>query len=129
MDAIEVLVVEDEPVIYELLEDALSEAGFKVSYAPNAEAAIDAIEAADMDYAALVTDIALVRGGATGWDVARRARELRASLPVVYMTGDSAGDWASNGVPNSVLITKPFAPMQVVTALSHLLNTTSGQGE
>lgn len=39
-------------------------------------------------------------------------------LPVVYVTGDSANAWASQGVPNSVLITKPFAPAQVVTAVS-----------
>jgi len=38
------------------------------------------------------------------------------------MTGDAGSDWAANGVPNSVLITKPFAPAQVVTAVSQLLN-------
>jgi hypothetical protein len=41
---------------------------------------------------------------------------------VVYMTGASADDWGSKGVPNSVLINKPFAPVQVVTAVSQLLN-------
>src|SRR3954454_15465544 len=32
------------------------------------------------------------------------------------------GDWPSKGVPNSVLLTKPFAPVQLLTALSNLLN-------
>jgi hypothetical protein len=44
-------------------------------------------------------------------------------FPVFYMTGDSADEWASNGVPNSILLTKPFAPAQLVTAVSQLLNT------
>ena len=57
--------------------------------------------------------------------MSRRARELEPSLPVVYMTGDAAGDWTSNGVPNSILVTKPFAPAQVVTAVSQLLNLAS----
>ena len=41
---------------------------------------------------------------------------------MIYMTGDSANEWRSRGVPNSLLIIKPFAPAQVVTALSQLLN-------
>ena len=58
-----------------------------------------------------------------GWDVARHAREGKPDMPVVYMTGDSADEWASKGVPNSILLTKPFAPAQLVTAVAQLLNT------
>jgi CheY-like chemotaxis protein len=57
-----------------------------------------------------------------GWDVARRAREMEPEFPVVYMTGDSADDWASKGVPKSILLNKPFAPAQLITAISQLLN-------
>ena len=46
-------------------------------------------------------------------------------MPVVYMTGTQGEDWASKGVPNSVLLAKPFAPAQLVTAISNLLNTAS----
>jgi two-component system cell cycle response regulator CpdR len=46
-------------------------------------------------------------------------------MPVIYMTGTHGEDWASKGVPNSVLLTKPFAPAQLVTALSNLLNAGS----
>lgn len=78
-------------------------------------------EARLADYRALVTDVNL-SGELTGWDAATRGRELNPDLPVVYMTGDSAHQWASRGVPNSVLIAKPFAPVQIVTAVSNLLN-------
>jgi DNA-binding response OmpR family regulator len=70
-----------------------------------------------------VTDINLGSGKLDGWNVARRAREIDPEFPVVYMTGDSADEWASKGVPNSILITKPFAPAQLVTAISQLLNS------
>jgi hypothetical protein len=50
------------------------------------------------------------------------AREINPSFPVVYMSGDSAEDWASQGVPNSIMLSKPFAPAQLVTAVSQLLN-------
>ena len=38
------------------------------------------------------------------------------------MTGSEAQEWASKGVPNSILVTKPFAPAQIVTAVAQLLN-------
>jgi two-component system cell cycle response regulator CpdR len=54
--------------------------------------------------------------------LARSAREINPALPVIYMTGTHGEEWASKGVPNSVLLLKPFAPAQIVTALSQLLN-------
>jgi hypothetical protein len=38
------------------------------------------------------------------------------------MTGAAGSEWASQGVPNSILLTKPFAPAQLITAVSQLLN-------
>ena len=55
-------------------------------------------------------------------DVARHARESVPTMPVVYVSGDSAGDWAVQGVPNSVMIPKPYAFAQIVTAVSTLMN-------
>jgi hypothetical protein len=80
------------------------------------------LEAEGRAYKALVTDVDLP-GGASGWDVAHRARELFSDLPVVYTTAGNAHEWSANGVPNSVLITKPYAGVQVTTALAQLLNT------
>jgi DNA-binding response OmpR family regulator len=45
-------------------------------------------------------------------------------LPVIYITGGSADDWSVHGVPSSVVLTKPFAPAQLLAALSQLLNKT-----
>ncbi|WOH53784.1 response regulator [Bradyrhizobium sp. sBnM-33] len=70
---------------------------------------------------ALVTDVNL-KGRLSGWEVARQIREKDPSFPVVYMTGADGNEWASRGVPNSILLQKPFAPAQLVTAVSNLLN-------
>ena len=43
-------------------------------------------------------------------------------MPVIYITSSDGADWASKGVPNSVLLAKPFALAQLVTAISQLLN-------
>ena len=73
-------------------------------------------------YRALVTDIK-VRGKMDGWEVAQHAREIEPEFTIVYMSGDSAADWTSKGVPNSIMLVKPFAPAQLVTAVSNLLNS------
>jgi hypothetical protein len=53
--------------------------------------------------------------------VARRT-EIDPNFPIVYMSGKEPEDWASKGVPNSIMLAKPFAPAQLVTAVSQLLN-------
>ena len=120
--SIPVLVVEDEQLIHALLTETLTEGGFAVKIAADGEDAIRMLNAPDASYRALVTDVNLSPGKLTGWDVAKRARELHAEIPVVYMTGAGSHDWPSRGVPNSVLVPKPFAPAQIVTAVSQLLN-------
>ena len=123
-----VLVVEDELLIRDLVVHSLEEGGFSVAVAGNGDEAIAMLEKKDgPEYRALVTDIDI--GSKTnGWEVAHRARELHPDLPVVYMTGAKAADWSANGVPNSVLVTKPFAPAQIVTAISQLLNAGNTPG-
>jgi CheY-like chemotaxis protein len=57
-----------------------------------------------------------------GWEIARLVRQIDPAFPIVYMTGAAADDWPSEGVPNSILLKKPFAPAQLVTAVAQLLN-------
>jgi two-component system, OmpR family, response regulator len=116
-----VLVVEDEPLIGLTVEDALVGAGYEVRLISEAVAALHELECAAEVLSALVTDIRL-QGDKDGWQVARRARELNPALPVVYMSGDSAIDHSSQGVTDSVMVQKPFAAAQIVTAVSTLIN-------
>ena len=116
-----IMVVEDDQLIQALIEDALTEGGFEPSIAASGEEAVTLLRGNRSHYRALVTDINL-RGTMDGWEVAKQAREIDPSLPIVYMTGAAPDDWASHGVPNSVLLNKPFAPAQLVIAVAQLLN-------
>ena len=119
-----VLVVEDDALVQGMVDEALSEGGFGPQIVSSGEEAIALLQGDESNnWRALITDINL-SGSLTGWDVAKRARELLSDLPVIYMTGAAADQWPSHGVPNSVLLQKPFAPAQVVTAVSQLLNGT-----
>jgi DNA-binding response OmpR family regulator len=119
-----ILVIEDDQMIQSLVEDALSDGGFEPAIAASGEEAVTLLKGDKTKYRALVTDINL-RGTMDGWEVAKQAREIDPEFPVIYMTGAAAEQWASRGVPNSILLTKPFAPAQLVTAVSQLLNAGS----
>ncbi len=54
--------------------------------------------------------------------VARIARNTATEMAGVYISGDSAAEWAINGVPNSMMLEKPFAMAEMVTAVDQLLN-------
>ncbi len=114
------LLVEDEALIQEIILSALESGGFETASAMNGGEALAVLQSQHNELAGLVTDIRL-GSGLSGWDVARKARELIPTLPVVYITGDSGHEWASQGVPDSVLIGKPFPPAQLVTAVAHLM--------
>jgi DNA-binding response OmpR family regulator len=118
-----ILVVEDEYLIQSIVEEALSEGGFEVVIASSGEQAIEVLDGADGKFRALVTDINLGRDKVDGWEVARHVREIDPAFSVIYMSGDSTEAWASKGVPNSIMLAKPFAPAQLVTAVSQLLNS------
>lgn len=121
-----IFVVEDDGLILASLEAALEDGGFDCSSAMSGPEAVKLIDDQGDRFRALVTDVNL-GGTLSGWDVARHARSRYPSLPVLYVTAESANDWAAQGVPNSVLISKPFVDAQIVTAVATLLNAQMGQ--
>jgi len=123
-DSIVILVVEDDQLIRTVVEETLDGGGFKPALAASGEEAVALLKHPDGKYRALVTDINLL-GRIDGWEIAKQAREMDPAFPIIYMTGAAAEQYASHGVPNSILLTKPFAAAQLVTALSNLLNESS----
>jgi CheY-like chemotaxis protein len=121
-DLLVILVVEDDPSIQILVEEQLTDGGFELAIATSGEEAVTLLKGGNTKYRALVTDINL-HGKMDGWEVGKQAREIDPAFPVIYMTGAAADQWASHGVPNSILLTKPFAPAQLITAISQLLNS------
>ena len=121
-DLLVILVVEDDHAIQSVVKEALTDGGFEPAIAASGEEAVTLLKGGLIKYRALVTDINL-RGTMGGWEVAKVAREIDPEFPIIYMTGASADQYASHGVPNSILLTKPFAPAQLVTAVSQLLNS------
>jgi DNA-binding response OmpR family regulator len=68
-----IMVVEDDQLIQEIVEDALTEGGFEPSIAASGEEAVTLLRGNRSHYRALITDINL-RGTMDGWEVAKQAR-------------------------------------------------------
>ena len=117
-----ILVVEDDQLIQNLVEETLGDGGIETTIAASGEEALSLLQDHKGKYRALVTDINLT-GKMDGWEVAQYAREAEPDFPIVYMSGAAAADWTSKGVPNSIMLAKPFAPAQLLTAVSNLLNS------
>jgi DNA-binding response OmpR family regulator len=119
-----ILLVEDDQALQAVLETALSDEGFEVVTADSGAAGMEALASSESQFQAVVTDIQLGKGP-RGWDIGHRAREVTPGIPVIYMTGNSAHEWTVQGVPESVMLQKPFVMAQLVTALTTLLNHAS----
>jgi DNA-binding response OmpR family regulator len=105
---VHVLLVEDELHVAELTREALSDAGFSVTVALDDKTAYRALEGEARSFAAVVTDINL-GAGVTGFDIARRARQLNGAIKVVYTSGQGPhpGRFAVQG---ALMVPKPYAP-------------------
>jgi DNA-binding response OmpR family regulator len=122
------LLVEDEVLLHIILEETLTEAGFEVLTCTSGTEAVRQLDADAERFRAVLSDIRLGEGP-DGWEIGRRVRELVPHMPVLYMSGDSAHEWKSKGVPDSMVLGKPFAMTQLTVAVSLLtaLDTTGAQ--
>ena len=114
------LLVEDDQFVSAFVESVLEEGGYTVLMVVDGNNAISRLEKKVSEIDGIVTDIRLGEGP-DGWEVAHRAREMKPTLAVVYMSGDCASDWAAHGVPKSIMLQKPFVEAQLLAAISSLL--------
>jgi DNA-binding NtrC family response regulator len=119
-----VLLVEDETDVLEVVQDALERRGLVVRTARSDRDAYSALEGEARSFGMLIADINLGEG-VTGFDVARRARQLNPDLKVVYITGHAA-HLERFGVPDSVMVPKPFYPDDLAEQVIDMLGEDAG---
>ena len=113
------MIVDDDVSIPNVYHEILSDGGFEPKAASSVEEAIALLNA--HRFRAIIIDISFGNDHVKGWALGRRARAFNPALPIIYITGGNTDEWAIQGVPNSILITKPFPPAQLLTAVSQLL--------
>jgi DNA-binding response OmpR family regulator len=119
----DVLLVEDEPLVRELLSEALHEAGLEVAEAPDAETALGAApprEDAPGPPVVVVTDVDL-GPGINGVALAAEARRRWPGVGVVYITGRQSNLNGHALGARDRFLPKPFVPDALVRTVRALM--------
>lgn len=108
-----VLVVEDDAAVLSVLEQSLSEAGYRVLAAESAEAALEQARGLDRPIDVLVTDAMLP--GIDGMDLIRALRRERPETAAVLMSGYAAKALSlQEDMADVAWLPKPFLPSVLV---------------
>ena len=110
-----ILVVDDDPDVLTVASMTLAADGYEVLSAHNGSEAL-AILQANRDVDLLFTDI-VMPGSIDGFDLAERAKQMRPGLRVLY----SSGYLRDEGVWHGSLLTKPWRPDDLQTAIKNAL--------
>jgi putative two-component system response regulator len=114
-----VLVIDDEPIIRELIAEILADAGHDVAAAASAEEGL--LRLGDREVSIVVSDI--VMPGLTGLELLEEVRARRPSLPVVLVTGAGTHAMLSDALARgaSGLVMKPFSHAELQGAVATAL--------
>ncbi len=113
-----VMIIEDERLLRLISTMEFEEEGFNVVALSHGEPALD-ILASNEQVDLLMTDISLP-DSIDGWTIARRARELRPELPVIYVTGYSPD--ALQLVAGAKFFKKPYLPSVIIEAARGMID-------
>jgi CheY-like chemotaxis protein len=110
--------VEDEPLITELMTEVLNDNGFAVHAVTSAETALRYLDdGPEVDV--LFTDINL-EGRMDGSTLAKRVRERRPDLPIVYCSGRYSPQALAPMMSRSIFLKKPYDPNELCMLLTRL---------
>ncbi len=123
MDAIKILVVDDEARMRKLVKDFLVKDGFEVLEAANGEEAVD-IFFDEKNIELIILDVMMPK--LDGWGVCREIRQY-SKVPIIMLTAKSAEKDELLGFELGVdqYISKPFSPKILVARVEAILRRTN----
>lgn len=116
-----VLLVEDEPLIREIMSECLQDAGYDVMEVENGDTAVELIKHPPCVFTILITDFHMP-GDADGSIVAAQIRLMDANIPVVIASGRPEAlqpAWQAN--LGYKLLRKPYLPSQLIKLVESLV--------
>jgi DNA-binding NtrC family response regulator len=114
-----ILVVDDDPTYSEYLRRVLSSGGFDVGHQPDAESALDRVQAEHWDL--LIADIELPR--MNGLELLMQVRELAPGLPVAILTGYASVDYEVSALAGAAaeFMQKPVPKTDLIAQADKLI--------
>ena len=126
MDALKILVVDDEARMRKLVKDFLVRQGYTVLEAADGMEAMDYFYE-DKDIALVILDVMMPK--MDGWQVCREIR-MHSKVPIIMLTARSEERDELQGFDLGVdeYISKPFSPKILVARVEAILRRTQGSG-
>lgn len=112
-----ILLAEDEPIVRNLFQMALTSAGYQVLAAADGAEALRLSRAYEGTIDVLVSDVKMPN--MSGPELARKIVQERPDIRVLLMTGKSSGE-----VPQQLrreMLRKPFVPKQLLERIRHTM--------
>jgi signal transduction histidine kinase/DNA-binding response OmpR family regulator len=117
----ELLVVEDDDQVRALTVEMLQGLGYAVVVAPNAKTALNLLKG-KKTFGALVTDV-VMPGGMSGIQLAKSARKIRPSLPILLTSGFAGGQGVADD--GFAFLSKPYELDVLAARLRDLIGEAS----
>jgi len=119
-----ILIVEDEPILREIMKDYLLEEGFEVLEASDGKDALSLFQEHEVDL--ILLDIMLPE--LDGWSVCRRIRKI-SNVPIIMLTARSDEDDTLLGFELGAddYVTKPYSPPILLARARRLLESRQNQ--
>jgi DNA-binding NtrC family response regulator len=126
-DHVDVLVVDDEPVVTDAVRRVLGDAGYSVAAVADAERAL---AHPALDHCRLVI-CDLMLPGQSGLDALGAMRVRRPGLPIVMITGYATPEQAelAHAAGAAAFLPKPFDASELLTLVRHVLDRGGVAGE
>jgi two-component system cell cycle sensor histidine kinase/response regulator CckA len=117
-----ILVVEDEPVVLDLITNILRSEGYQVITTRDGAEALGAAQAHDCPINLVLTDI--VMPGMSGGELVQQLLQIRPEIRVLYMSGYTKYTVLGHGTLESVssFIWKPFTPADLLLKIRLVLD-------
>ena len=123
MEALKILVVDDEARMRKLVRDFLTIKGFRVVEAENGEQAVD-IFFAQKDIALIILDVMMPK--MDGWEVCKMIRQY-SKVPIIMLTarGEERDELQGFELGVDEYISKPFSPKILTARVEAILRRTN----
>ncbi|MEO8677505.1 MAG: ATP-binding protein [Vicinamibacterales bacterium] len=115
-----ILIAEDERALRRLSATVIGQAGYRTLEASDGQQALDLYTVHAQSIVMVVTDVVMPRMG--GIELAKRLRQLRPGLPLLFVTGYvEQSDALHDSAAGTPVLLKPFSPDALLLAINKAL--------
>ena len=107
-----ILLVEDEPMLLELLKSVFEEDGYRVVTAADGEKAVEIFRQKKNEIGVVLTDMGLPKLG--GWEMFEKLRSIDSTVKVILASGFVDAEMRNEAMKKGAkdFIQKPYSPRQ-----------------